>query len=68
MFWDNIIKYMKLLTMILLVIIIYYIINIGNKHVEERKKIEIGRRLQEEKRNNQAENNSAVFSKRWPDG
>ena len=44
MFWDNIIKYMKLLTMILLVIIIYYIINIGNKHVEERKKIEIDNR------------------------
>lgn len=39
MFWSNMIKLIQLLMIVLIIVITYYIINIGNRYIEERKKI-----------------------------
>lgn len=44
MFWPNIIKGIQLFSLLLIIIIIYYIVNIGNKFVDERKIIDVDNR------------------------
>ena len=41
MFWENIKQNILILIGILILVIIYYIINIGNRYVDEEKKIKI---------------------------